>query len=114
MNQLQFNAVIEGVRTRQDRSLGLTVGTGELTSEEKMTVMELQNVSCSVTFSPTDGFTTVREIKSELSKKSVSERVRACLFVWWHQLGEPGTFQAFYEAEGEKIINNIKSRLKPI
>jgi len=111
---IQFNGCIEGCRTRQDKSLGLTVGTSELTSEEKMIVMDLQDIACAITVRPLDDCSVTREIKTELSKKTQSERIRGALYVWWHQLGEPGQFEQFYHAETDKFIEQIKSRLKPI
>ena len=113
LQAIQINGVIEGCRTRQDRSLGLTVGTSELTSEEKMVVMDLQNIACAMTIKPLEDCGVTREIKTELSKKTQSERIRAAIFVFWHQVGEPGSFDSFYQSETEKIINVLKSKLKP-
>lgn len=114
MNQaIEFKGAIAGCSTRQDKSLSVRVETPELTSEEKMMLMELQDCPCLITLKPLEGFSVTKEIKTELSKKTQSERIRAALFVWWHQLGEPGSFDAFYQSESEKYINNIKTKLKP-
>jgi hypothetical protein len=115
MNQaVELNAVLEGCSTRQDKSLSMRLSSEELSSEEKMLVMELQNVPCLVSFKPLEGFSVTKEIKTELSKKTQSERIRASLFVWWRQLGEPGDFNAFYQSESEKYIDAIKAKLKPL
>lgn len=115
MNQaVEFKGQIEGCNTRSDRSLSVRVSTPELTSEEKMLVLELQDIPCLIQFKPLEGFTVTKEIKTELAKKTQSERIRAAIFVFWHQVGEPGSFDSFYQSETEKIINSIKSKLKPV
>lgn len=115
MNQaIEFKGAVAGCSTRQDKSLSVRVETPELTSEEKMLVMELQDVPCLVRFEPLEGFSVTKEIKTELSKKTQSERIRGTLFVFWHQVGEPGSFDSFYQSETEKIINAIKAKLKPV
>lgn len=114
MNAIEFQGQIEGCSTRSDKSLGVRLSTPELTGEQKMLVMELQDIPCSITFRPLDGFSVTKEIKTELSKKTQSERIRAALFVFWHQVGEPGSFDLFYQAETEKILNQIKAKLNPV
>lgn len=114
MHSIIFNGVIESVRTRQDKSLGLNISSSEMTGEECVAVIDLQGLACSITVAPLEGFTVTKEVKTELSKKTQSERIRAALYVWWSQLGEPGSYQAFYESETEKIIESIKKRLKPV
>ena len=112
---IQFNGILSRVGTRSDGSLGLTVETGELVPEDKLSVFNLQNVPCAITFKPNDADATPpKEIKGELSRKTQSERIRASLFVFWHQVGEPGSFDAFYQSETDKIINGIKAKLKPV
>ena len=111
---IEFKGAIAGVSTRQDRSLTVRLETPELTSEEKMLVMELQDIPCLIAFKPLEGFSVTREIKTELSRKTQSERIRAALFVWWNQLGEPGQFEVFYHCETDKYIEQIKSRLKSV
>lgn len=114
MNQaIEFKGAIAGMSTRQDRSLTLRIETPELTSEEKLAVLELQDIPSLITFKPLEGFSVTKEIKTELSRKTQSERIRAALFVWWSHLGEPGTFDFFYQTETEKYISAIKSKLPP-
>lgn len=115
MNAIQFNGVLTRVGTRSDGSLGLTVETPSLVPEEKLAVFNLQNIPCSITFRPNDADAMPpKEIKGELSRKTASERIRAVLFVWWHQLGEPGSFESFYQSETDKMITSVKNKLKPV
>ena len=110
---VQFKGAVAGCRTRQDKSLGITLETPQLTAEEMMMVIQLQDIPCNITFEPLEGFSVTKEIKTELSRKTQSERIRGVLFCWWSTLGEPGTFEDFYQAETEKYINQIKTKLPP-
>jgi hypothetical protein len=110
---VSFSGVIARAGTRSDGSLGITVETPELTPEEKLAVFALQNIDCEVTFDPKGAQEPPKEIKGELSKKTHSQRIRAVLFCWWHNLGSPLTFDSFYQMECEKFINSIKAKLEP-
>ena len=114
MNGILFNGVLSGASTRQDGSLGLRVDTPELTPEEKLAVFALQNVPCEITFKPADEAAPPKEVKGELSRKTVSQRFRAVVFVWWSQLGKPGDFAQFYESEGNKVVEAYKAKLRPL
>lgn len=113
-DSVQLNIIVEGVSTRADKSLGMRLSTSEMTPEEKLWILDLQNIPCLATFQPIEGFSITKEIKSELSKKTISERIRACVFIFWKQSGEPGSFEIFYASEGEKIISGLKAKLKPV
>lgn len=112
---IQFNAVLSRVGTRSDGSLGLTLETAEMIPDDKLIVFGLQNIPCLVTFQPNDADATPpKEIKGELSRKTQSERIRAAIFVFWRQSGEPGEFDSFYTSETNKLLAGIKAKLKPI
>ena len=73
-------------------------------------MFNLQNIPCLVTFKPNDADAMPpKEVKGELSKRTCSERIRAVLFCFYKSAGEPGTFDMFYAAECEKIINSYKA-----
>lgn len=115
MNGIVFNGVMEGASTRQDGSLSIRISTGELIAEDCLAVFSLRNIPCEITLKPNDADALPpKEIRGELSKRTISERIRASLFVFWKQAGEPGTFEMFYASEGEKIVSGIKSKLKPV
>ncbi len=63
---------------------------GELTQDE---IDELDNVDL------------------ELEGKSMSQRLRSVLFVYYDQLGRQGDFKDFYKSYMNKQIENIKSKL---
>lgn len=111
---IQFNGHLTRIGTRADGSLGLTLESGEFTAEDKLAVFSLQNIPCTVALVPNDADAAPpKVVKSELSKKTQSERIRSVLYIYWKQLGEPGDFPAFYESETNKYINAVKMRLKP-
>jgi len=106
------HSYIKGARALNDKSLSITLGTPELTPEEKAAVMELINEDCETFFNPlkqNDGEMTVT---SEVERKSPSKRFRSVLFKYWIQLGSPGkVFEVWYVQYMEKLIDNIKERL---
>lgn len=103
-----------GASTKSDGSIGIRLETPELTPEDCLAVFSLRNIPCEITFKPNDADAAPpKEIRGELSRKTISERWRTILFVWWKHLGEPGTFENFYASEGEKAINQIKAKLPP-
>ena len=52
------------------------------------------------------------DIELEPGEKSPSQRLRACLFVYWQQQTDHGQdFELFYRRWMEKTINQVKERL---
>jgi len=111
---VEFDGVLEGLSTRSDGSLGIRVSTGEFTAEDKLAMFSLQNIACKVSFVPIESEQAPKEIKSELSRKTDSQRLRAVLFILWKQAGEFGSFESQYSNEMSKIIEAYKKKLKPI
>ena len=112
MKKIQCNAIITGIRARVDGSLGLTLSTPELTAEEKVAFMELQNMDCKTLFEPLSEKADLIEIKGETETKTSSQRLRGCLFVLWEQEGKQGDFEQFYKTKMEKIIDWVKGKLE--
>jgi hypothetical protein len=55
----------------------------------------------------------VVEVTTEAERKTPSQRLRACLHVWWQQLGKNGSFNHFYDDQMEKLITFVKTKLQP-
>ena len=53
------------------------------------------------------------EVTTEAERKTPSQRLRACLHVWWQQLGKNGSFNHFYDDQMEKLITFVKTKLQP-
>lgn len=109
MKAVKLNIVIEGLRAKKDRSLGLTLSTPEMTVEEKTLMFELQGINCQATIQPMDEeFPEIKEVKGEMERKTSSSRLRGCLFVLWDKRGRKGEFDNFYRLNMEKFILRIK------
>ncbi len=112
MKTIQTQAIISGVRSRVDRSLGVSFSTPELSAPEKALFMELQGINCEFLIKPLDERTEVEKIDREVETKTPSMRLRAVIFILWKQEGEPGDFQQFYKDTMEKFINHVKGKLE--
>ena len=116
MNEiLQVQAQMVKGTSMSHRSLRLQFDTNEnLTDEQMGKMMSWQDKQGWLTFS-------VPLIKAENlielppidpdEKKSMGQRLRACLYVLWEQKGKVGTFEEYYRARMENIINSVKEKL---
>lgn len=111
MKAIKVNISITGVRSKVDRSLGITFSTPELSTEERAEFMNLQGVQCEALFNPLEDKVDLVEIKGETETKRPSQRLRAVLFLIWKQEGEKDTFEDFYRNKMETIINHFKEKL---
>lgn len=112
MKSIELYAVITGIRSKVDGSLGISMGTPELTAEEKAEFMRLQGANLICLFTPLDEKDAPKYIvDKELEQKTPSVRLRGVLYVLWQQSGSKGNFDDFYRAEMEGIIEAVKNRL---
>jgi len=111
MKSIELNTVITGIRAKVDGSLGLTMGTPEMTPAEKAEVMKLQGVSLKTTIEPLELTVPKMVIDKELEGKTPSKRLYGVIFVWWDQLGRPDEFEVFYKKTMDKIIDQVKGKL---
>lgn len=113
MKTIKLNAVITGIRSKVDRSLGLSVSTPELSVNERALFMELQGLNVDLTIVPLEEANPeVEKIDRDVETKTQSQRLRAVIFIYWKQLGEKETFEEFYRVTTEKLITFIKSKLE--
>lgn len=110
----QKEAILEGVTPRKDGSMTLRFVTQEITKSEKVDLMEFYQSFGWLLFSANKFQES--EIPTEVAKqktgKSVSERLRAVIFIRWKQLGAKGDFEAYYKQRMERYINQEKEELK--
>ncbi len=111
MKSIDLNTVITGIRAKVDGSLGLTMGTPEMTPEQKAEIMKLQGVNLKTTIEPLETKVPKLKIDTELNAKTPSQRLRGVIFVWWEQMGRPDEFEVFYKKTMEKIIDQVKDKL---
>lgn len=113
MKAVELNAIITGIRSKVDRSLGLSISTPELSTNEKALFMEMQGLNVRLTVEPVDEPVDSKEvIDTDLDTKTPSQRLRSVLFVLYKQIDpEQKRFDEFYREYMEKIIDSIKSKL---
>ena len=109
---IKTQVIITSLSAKKDGSLGLRMTTPELTADEKVAFMELQNVNLDALFDPIDFATKeIAEVKSEVDSKTPSQRLRGVLWVLYDQAGRPGDFNSFYTQKMESIIEWVKRKL---
>jgi cobalamin biosynthesis Co2+ chelatase CbiK len=115
MKNKTFMVPAQMTRCSSLRDGGLNVGfhTKEITPKEKAEIMEFDNQIGFLVFAENEvEEEDIPKDDAEFEQKTPSQRLRATLFVYWKQLGEPGNFQSFYVDQVEKVINVIKSKLE--
>jgi len=113
MKTLQLTAIITGIRSKVDRSLGLSIATPELSSEEKTAFLDIQGMNVELTIKPVDEESTVMSIDGQFDGKRPSERLRGSIYVLWkkkHQ-GKWTDPEAFYRYLMERIITQVQDQI---
>lgn len=113
MKTIKTAAIIEGIRSRKDRSLGLTVSTPELSVNEKALFMEMQGINVEVLIRPVDEPTAdIHEVDTDLNQKSQSQRMRSVLYILWKQNSEDLDFPEYYRRKTETLIDWLKGKIE--
>jgi len=101
------------ITSRADYSVKFSVVTPELRASESGELIRLHGKAVSVLITPLDGADAdVVEVTTEAERKTPSHRLRACLHVWWQQLGKNGSFSHFYDDQMERLITFVKTKLQ--
>lgn len=113
MKSILTQAILEGVRSKKDRSLSLTFSTPELTVTERSVFMELQGIVLELTVKPIDELSAPEmKVDKDMEQKSQSRRIRDVLFVLFSQDAEGFTdFELYYKAKTEKYISFLKEKI---
>lgn len=102
-----------GITFKSDKSVSLRFSTGELTSEEKVSISDYQLTQGWLLFS--ENPIQEEEIPKELAEtgqKTSSQRLRAVIFLLWKQRGSEGDFSHFYASQMEHLIDLYKEKLE--
>ena len=120
MTGILLPAYVEGVKTRKDKTVAVTLSTQELTPEKAGQLFGANGHLVTVYLSVkeieiTDGQKEIIDsIEAPAPNKSPSQRLRAVLLIGWEQSNEGYTdFNLYYIHKMEKIIDHYKSKLKP-
>lgn len=105
--------IITSCSTKSDGSLSIRCSTPELSADEKVAFMQVQNMNLKALFQPMESEPAeLKEVKGQFDKKTPAQRLRATLFVLWKQADGTGEFEEFYRRRMEDIINKIKEKLE--
>lgn len=112
MHRLSLQVIITSIRSRADGSLGFSATTPELSVEEKVEFMRLQNEVLEGVFTPLDAPNVPEyKIDKDLEDKSPSRRLRNVLFILHSQSGVDEDFESWYKTKMNQIIEGIKNKL---
>lgn len=110
-------AQIEGITTRKDKTIKLTIGTQELTPSEAAKMFYLNQQFCYMALKPEpftrDEVDMVESMKADLdSAKTPSQRLRSVLFRNYEQDNKGyKDFNTYYIGEMDRICEHYKSKL---
>ncbi len=119
MDGILFAAQVESIKSRKDKTVSVTLGTQELSSEKAGQLFSANNhmVTC---------YLSVKELLSDGEKqiidaiepptvgKTPSQRMRAVLYIMWQQNNEGYTdHNLHYIHWMEKITTQLKAKLTP-
>lgn len=115
---IMFAAQVEGLRSRKDKTVALTLGTQELNPEKAGKLFNTNGhlVTCYLSVKEhisDEQKEIIDAVEAPQQGKTPSQRLRNTLYVLWQQ--EPGgyeDFNLFYIHKIEKIIDQIKAKLK--
>jgi hypothetical protein len=117
MPKLIFDGTLEGLSTRQDKTIKVVIGTQEMNDEQLAKLFHFRSKFVKVLFSDTaieqkeiDAVDSL-PIKDESNNKSNSQRLRSVLFINWQQSKQTTNFDDYYNAQMNTIIDHFKSKL---
>jgi len=116
MKGLLLSATIEGVTSRKDHTVKLTIGTQELSQGKAGEVFSLMNKLACIYICEKEidskEIDQVDKIDPELQGKTQSQRIRNVLFLLFKQ-GNEGfkDFDSYYKSKTEMYIEHLKSKL---
>jgi hypothetical protein len=111
-------AMIEGIRTRKDNTIAISIACNELTPQKAGEVMTMHGKMASVAIkvenfvqSELDMLDTLKV--DESVGKSYSQRLRGVLHVLWTEQPEGyKDFPTFYASRMERLIEQIKDKFE--
>ena len=118
MKAIVSQIILSSFTSKVDGSLGFRGTTPELSTAEKVAMMELQGRNVRALFEPMDFATDGKvEIKNPLGGKTPGERLRGVMYVAWKQFTAKKmisqTFDEFYVKHMERAIEDWKQQLDP-
>jgi hypothetical protein len=117
---LLLAAQVEGVQTRRDGTLKITLGCQEMNQSKSGELITMQNKVCAVYISQKETVSQavmdmVDQSDVDIPGKTKSQRQRAVLYRIW-EVDREGhkTFESYYAAKMEAHISELKSHLETL
>jgi hypothetical protein len=117
---LLLAAQVEGVQTRRDGTLKITLGCQEMNQSKSGELITMQNKVCAVYISQKETVSQavmdmVDQADVDIPGKTKSQRQRAVLYRIW-EVDREGhkTFESYYAAKMEAHINELKAHLETL
>ena len=106
-------AILDGISTRKDGTLKVTIETNELHTEDSVYLMKNVNKQGYFYFQEAPfSEINIPDIKlNEFETKTKSQIQRNVLWRLWEAGGKKGDFEAYYNASMDKIIDQLKEKL---
>jgi len=114
----QTQAEISKIMTMSDHGVRLQIDTPELGPEETAKLFNLKKPETIVWVAFKDIPLEEKDIDvpevmdKDVDTKTPSQRLRACLFLYWQQNKKGMDFPLFYQRQMEKWISSIKEKLQ--
>lgn len=118
MEGILIASYVEGIRTRKDKTVALTLGTQELTPEQAGELFsingQLITAYLSVKGISQDDKEIIDTIEPDSTGRTPSQRLRNVLYILWTQDNEGFKDKNLhYIHHMEKIIEHLKSKIIP-
>jgi hypothetical protein len=109
-------AQIEGIASRKDKTIRLTLGTQEVTPNDAATLFQLNQQLCYVAIKKEDfqveELDIIENLKTEFENKTPSQRLRGILYRVYESNNEGyKDFSTYYLSKMEKICEHYKSKI---
>ena len=116
MKSVQFQATIDGVTSKKDRTLSVKLGTQELAPEDMGAMFDIANdlVWVAIAEAPVseDNLNIPEALAEFKTDKTPSQRLRNVLHVYWQQQSKDKVdWEIFYRQKVEMLIDFIKDKL---
>jgi len=115
---IKLSGIIEGISTRKDKTIKLSIGTQELSPTEAADIFQLNQQFCYLAIKP-EPFTKVEQdlidtLKTDFENiKTPSQRLRAILFINFGQNPEGyKDFSIYYQSKMDKICEHYKAKIE--
>ena len=116
-NILNIPAAVTKIETTPDRGLKLTILTQELTASARSLIFGFHQKLGYFCFAereiPDEVVAGLPEFKAEFKgEKTPAQRLRAVFYRIWERRGRQGSFDEYYKARMEEIIEHFKKGLR--